>query len=377
MFTDISSEMVSAVLPLYVLYGLQATPLQLGLIDGIYQGCSGLVRLAAAVAADHWRRQKDVAAVGYALSTVSRFGLLAVNGALGGIAACVLVDRVGKGIRTAPRDALISLSVPRDRLGLAFGVHRALDTAGAFLGPLIAFGLLALAHRSFDAVFLASASFGLIGLGIIALFVENRRVNAHAPAVAFGIADCFRLFGSRRFRALAIAAGAVTLFTVSDAFIYVGLQRRGSLGLEVFPLLYVGTSLFYLLLAVPAGRLADRFGHRTVFAVGQLLMLAVYALLLVQDLAVASVLVLPLLGAHYACTDGVLMALASGVVQERLRTSGLALLATITSVAALTSSVVVGVLWTWLGMEMTFALALVGLVLALGVAARSLRELHC
>src|SRR5713226_4236622 len=193
LLTDISSEMVSAVLPLYLLYQLQASPLQLGIVDGIYQGCSGLVRLAAGISADRWRRQKDVAAAGYALSAVSRIGLLLSSGALGGIATFVLVDRIGKGIRTAPRDALISLSVPRERLGLAFGVHRALDTSGALLGPLFAFGLLALAPRSFDIVFLPSFSFGLLGLGVILLFVENREVTAPTASVSLALADCARL----------------------------------------------------------------------------------------------------------------------------------------------------------------------------------------
>ena len=114
------------------------------MIDGIYQGASALVRVAAGFAGDRWRRHKEVATLGYGLSAVCKLGFLAVGSATGGLAALIFADRTGKGIRTAPRDALISLSSPRAQLGTAFGVHRAMDTAGAMLGPLVAFGLLLL-----------------------------------------------------------------------------------------------------------------------------------------------------------------------------------------------------------------------------------------
>ena len=182
LLTDISSEMVSAVLPLYLLYQLHVSALQLGVVDGLYQGASGLVRLAAAMSADRWQRQKEVASAGYALSAVSRIGLLAAGSALQAVAGFVLVDRIGKGIRTAPRDALISLSVQRERLGLAFGVHRAFDTGGSLIGPLLAFGLLTLAPTAFDAVFVPSFCIALLGLSVIVLFVRNQ--NGETPQSA-------------------------------------------------------------------------------------------------------------------------------------------------------------------------------------------------
>jgi MFS family permease len=364
------------------------------------------VRLGAALTADRWRRQKEVAATGYALSAASRIGLLAVGGALNGIAGFVLVDRIGKGIRTAPRDALISLSVPPERLGLAFGVHRTLDTGGALIGPLLAWWLLSLAPTAFDIVLLPSFAIALIGLGVIVLLVENKRStaaadqpasslvenersaaeadqparlrekersaaeadwpgsglvkNEHSGAVAdavgFRVQDAARLVLAPRFRLLVVAAGLLALFTASDAFIYIGLQRRSSLALAYFPLLYVGTALFYLLLAVPAGRVADRIGRRQVFVVGQLVMLVALTLLLVPALdgSLVLVLVLPLLGSYYALTDGVLMAATSAELGERLRTSGLGLLTTVTSLGSLVSSVLLGALWTAWGMQTAF-----------------------
>ncbi len=181
LFTDISAEMVATVLPLYLVLNLQLTPLAFGVIDGLYLGAAALVRLVAGFVADRSRRHKDVAVAGYALSAVSRLGLIAAGPAWVAFAGIVLVDRLGKGIRTAPRDALISLSSPREGLATAFGVHRALDTAGAMIGPLIAFGLLTLVPGAYDAVFVVSLCAALIGLGILTLLWTTGRSQPLRP----------------------------------------------------------------------------------------------------------------------------------------------------------------------------------------------------
>ena len=151
LFTDISSEMVATILPLYLVYTLGFTPLQFGFIDGLYQGASALVRIASGLVGDRWQRHKEVAVLGYGLSAICKPAFLLVGAAWGGLVAVILVDRTGKGIRTAPRDALISLSTPREELATAFGVHRALDTVGAMLGPLLAFCAAGAPPRAFQA----------------------------------------------------------------------------------------------------------------------------------------------------------------------------------------------------------------------------------
>ena len=159
--------------------------------------------------------------------------------------------------------------MPRERLGLAFGVHRTLDTGGSLLGPLLAFGLLTLAPGAFDAVFVPSFCIGLLGPAVIVLFVSNPS-RGPTPGALPSLRACARLLTLPTFRVLVVAAGALTLFTATDAFVYLGLQQRSTLDLTYFPLLYVVTALFYLLLALPAGRVADRVGRRRVFLVGQL-----------------------------------------------------------------------------------------------------------
>src|SRR4051812_13177539 len=142
LLTDVSSEMVSAILPLYLVATLGFTPLQYGIVDGLYQGAAAVVRLGSGFLGDRFQRHKFVASVGYGLSALVKLGLALVGSAFGALSALILLDRTGKGIRTAPRDAMISLTASERHLGLAFGVHRAMDTAGAMIGPIIAFALL-------------------------------------------------------------------------------------------------------------------------------------------------------------------------------------------------------------------------------------------
>ena len=278
LFTDISSEMVATILPLYLVYTLGFTPLQYGIVDGLQQGAAALVRIAGGFLADRTRRHKEVAALGYGISAVSRLGLLAAQ-SLTALSAITFLDRTGKGIRTAPRDALISLSTDREHLATAFGVHRSLDTAGAMLGPLIAFSLLTLAPGEFDAIFVVSFCAALVGLALLTLFVENRPVPVHEDSPV-SLAAAARLLGNRRFGMLVAVAGALSLATISDGFLFVALQRRLDFEPRLLPLLFVGTALAYMLLAIPVGRIADRFGRGRTFVAGYLPLLAAYGLLL-------------------------------------------------------------------------------------------------
>jgi MFS family permease len=372
-FTDISSEMVATILPLYLVYTLGFTPLQFGVVDGLQQGAAALVRVAGGFAADRTRRHKEVAWLGYGISAFSRLGLLAAQ-SVSALGAIVFLDRTGKGIRTAPRDALISLSSEREALGAAFGVHRALDTAGAMLGPLIAFGLLWLAPGEFDSIFVVSFCVALIGLAVLALFVENR--PALAPEVEHvSLRAAARLLGTRRFATLVAVGATLALVTVSDGFLFIALQRHLDFEARLLPLLFVGTAFAYMLLAIPVGRLADRIGRGRVFVVGYTPLLAAYALLLLPAGGSGEiVLFLALLGIYYAATDGVLMALASASLPPALRGSGLALLVTGTSIGRLLASIVFGTIWTWKDVETALAAYAVGLVAAMVLAAAALRR---
>lgn len=371
--TDISSEMVASILPIYMVFALRLTPLQFGFIDGLYQGAAAFARLGGGLLADRWRRNREVAATGYGLSAVCKLGLLAVGNAWGLLAGVIALDRIGKGIRTAPRDALISLSSAPTRLGLAFGVHRAFDTAGALLGPLAAFAILATLPHGYDVIFVASFFIAVAGLAALLIFVRNVPAtgeSATAPRPSF--AEAFGLLRLRPFRAIVLCGAALGLVTVADSFFYLVLQRRASMPMSSFPLLYVATALTYLLLAIPAGRLGDRVGRGRVFVFGHVLLGCACASLLMPGSGLVNGLIaLALLGAYYACTDGVLMAAASTFLPERLRASGLAILTTATGLARLFASVMFGAVWDGWGIEAALGLFAAGLAAVLLLTART------
>jgi hypothetical protein len=307
LFTDVSAEMVTAVLPLYLVFGLHQSPLVFGAVDGLYTGATAPVRLLGGLAADRARRHRQVAVAGYGLSTLARLGMVLVGNVWGALAGLVLVDRLGKGIRTSPRDAMISMATPRAQWGAAFGVHRMLDMAGAML---------------------------------------------RVP----------------RTRAVLVAATLLGLATLGDAFVYLALQDRLGFDVGLFPLLPVATSLVFMLAAVPIGRLADRAGRGRVFVAGYVALLIVYGILLGPAGAVSAVAALLFLGVYYAATDGVLMALAGESVPVALRGTGLAMVATATSLSRLASSLLFGLVWTVAGVHEALMGFAVGLLAALVVA---------
>ncbi|MFC5878426.1 MFS transporter [Streptomyces virginiae] len=388
LITDISSEMVTAVLPLYLIAGLGLSPLGFGALDGVYNGVSALVQLTGGHLADRVRNHKLVAGIGYGLSALCKPLLLLVH-SLGPISVILALERTGKGLRTAPRDALISLSTPDELQGRAFGVHRAMDTTGALLGPLAAFLILGVAVDGYDAVFGVSACVAALGVVVLVLFVPSgagdtpaRPRSAAAPAARpaparpdpVRLRDAVALLRLPRLRALAICAVLLGLTTVSDAFVYLLLQRRTGIDDQWFPLLPLGTAAVFLLLAVPAGALADRIGRRTVFLTGHALLLAAYGLLLwAPDWPALPYLVLALHGMFYAATDGVLPAAVAATVPESLRASGLALVGTGQALARFGCSLAFGGAWTLWGTAAALAAAAGRLLCCAAVAGHVLR----
>ncbi|WP_455565553.1 MFS transporter [Micromonospora parva] len=365
LITDVSAEMVAAVLPLYLVLGLNLSPVAFGVLDGVHTGATALLRVVGGFAADRFRRRKLIAGLGYALSAVAKLGLLLAGRSIPAIGAVIAVDRLGKGVRSAPRDALITLSTPPEALGRAFGVHRAMDSFGAFLGPLAAFAVLLVVGQSYDAVFVTSFCVAALAVVVLVLFVRERPTGptadgetADGPAAEgsnnpkVSVREAFGLLRGGPARRLVLAAAMLGLATIGDGFVYLLLQRRMDLGLRWFPLLAVGTSLAYLVLAAPLGALADRVGRLPVVIGGYTALGATYLLLAGPvDGWPLIALALTLYGAFYAATDGVLIALAGPVLPARLRTTGIALVQTGQALAYLVSSVLFGLAWQAWGPE--------------------------
>lgn len=364
LLTDMSSEMVVAVLPVYALYFLHVTPAAFGVIDGLQQGGASLVKLLAGVATDRTRQHKAIAASGYAASLLSRLGLLLGGPTAAWLTPLVALDRIGKGIRTAPRDAIISLSVARASLGTAFGVHRTLDTIGALLGPLLGFAILLQIRDGYDVVFVVSAALAAIAVAVLITFVRSPRdIGAESAP------EHFEIPRDKRFTRVALSAGVLGLATVSDSFIYLSIQRLLQFPVEYLPLLYVATPGVYLTLATPVGRIADRYGSARVVTAGYAAMLLLYLALGSGLPSVAvGVIAVVLLGIFYAATDGVFAALASAALPVERRAAGLAAVSTANDVGRMLASVLFGVLWS-AGASDAFQYFQIGLVVALCVSA--------
>jgi MFS family permease len=377
MLTDISAEMVATILPLYLVFSLGATPLALGAIDGLYRGAASVVQVAGGFVSDRWQRHKEVATIGYGLSAICKVGLVVAGSSIGAIGALVASDRIGKGMRTAPRDALISLSSTKAGLATAFGVHRALDSVGAMLGPLVAFGILLAAPARFDAVFVVSTLFAFLGLAVLVLAVQGRperapRASGTRPSmrVALGVVR------DSRFRVLLIAASGLALASVSDALIYVGLQRQSGFDPTAFPLLFVVTAVVFMALAIPVGRLADRIGRVPVLIVGHALLLPVYGLLLSSVGTVGLCFSLFALGAYFAATEGVTAAIAGAILPNRFQATGMGVLVTAISIGEFGSSLVFGALWFAFGLKSAVLLFAAALVIVLTIATPLLMRLQ-
>lgn len=363
--TDIAAEMVNSALPVYLVLYLRMSPLEYGAIDGLYNGLSvALVGLAAALWADRTGRLKYVAAAGYGTSAVCKLLLLVAGGVWGWILAIVWLDRTGKGIRTAPRDAIISLASSPPQLATSFAVHRALDAGGSLLGPLVAFAALWWLPTGYDVVWMISFGFALLGLAVLWLYVPNPERGDPAQRRAGSVKAVAALLFTRRFGTLASCGLLLSIVTISDGFLYLLLQEKGGIGAGLFPLFYVVTACCYMLLSIPAGVVADRLGRMPVLLGGYSVLALLYLFLMtLAGGGLWSVAVcLFLLGSFYAATEGVLMAMVSALVPSYTRASGLALMITGVGLGKLISSVVFG--WMWQAYGIGPSLAVFGLALA-------------
>lgn len=367
LFTDISAEMITAFLPVYTIFTLQMGYVQLGVLDGVYTGATAILSLVGGFLADRVRRHKIVAFVGYGMSAVTKLVFPVAGPSTVGLGAILAFDRAGKGLRTAPRDAMISLSTPENRQATAFGVHRALDTVGALFGPLVTFGLLSWLGDKGNPIFTVSFLFALIGLVMLGFFVRQPKSDQElAPRPKVSAREAARLLRDRALRRTTIAAVLLGLATISDAFVFIVLQKVSAVPPNILPLMPLGTALVFMLAAAPIGRLGDRIGSWPVFVAGHVALLGAYLMLLGPVHGVLLVVLTLLLhGTFYAATDGVLSAHAATLVPATLRGSGLATVQTGQALARFASAVLFGLILTWVTTGSAVLLGVAALAIAL------------
>ena len=362
LLTDVSSEMIVPLLPAFVTGTLRASVASLGVIEGVAECTATMLRVFSGWLSDRMGRRKPFMMFGYGLSTAAK-GALALAGSWPMVLALRFSDRVGKGLRNPPRDALIADSVSPAQIGRAFGLHRAMDTLGAALGPLAAFFLLRAWPGALRRVFLLATVPAALSLLVLALFVRAPRVSPRPPGVS-GLGAWGGL-GAPVYRFIAVAA-VFSLAGSSMAFVLLRAGQAGFTAAQV-PLVYMVYNLVYALLAWPLGRLSDRVGRRPLLFAAYLSFAACYALLAAQASRLAVAAAFVGLGVHSALLEGAQRSMLADLVGAGRRGTAYGLYYAAVGAALLPASVVGGLLWDRFGPAATFgagaALALTAAVL--------------
>ena len=366
---DVSSEMIHALLPVYLVTVLGASTLSVGFIEGLAEATAAITKVFSGVLSDRLGRRKLLAAIGYALAALTK-PVFPLAGPVGWVVAARFVDRIGKGIRGAPRDALIADLAPPGLRGAAFGLRQSLDVAGAFIGPLLAIALMWLTADDMRMVFGLAVLPAFAALALIVFAVQDPpggapAGEAHFPLSRAGLSQLPSAYWS------VVGVSAVfTLARFSTAFLVLKAQEAG-LALTLMPAVFVLMNVVYSLSAYPVGLLADRCDRRLLLAGGfALLVLADLVLALCGGLAAVAAGV-ALWGLHMGMTQGLLATLVADAAPVSLRGTAFGLYNLVGGIALLAASVIAGALWDACGSQTTF---LAGAVFA-GLALLAVRPL--
>jgi MFS family permease len=352
MLMDISSEMIHALLPVYLVTVLGASTLAIGVIEGVAEATASITKVFSGALSDRLGKRQRLAAIGYGLAAFTK-PIFPLATSLGWVVTARFVDRVGKGIRGAPRDALVADIAPPESRGAAFGLRQSLDTIGAFLGPLAAILIMALTADSFRTTFWIAVVPAFLSFALIAFVVKEpaRPPTVKAPRAPLSL-PAMRRLGSAYWWVVVVAT-FFTLARFSEAFLILRSQSAG-LPVVLAPAVLVLMNVVYALAAYPAGRLSDRVDRISVLIAGfVLLMLADIALGLLDGLAGVAVGV-ALWGLHMGLTQGLLAALVADAAPADLRGTAFGVFNLLGGAALLAASVIAGAMWDRFGPEGTF-----------------------
>lgn len=364
LFMDVSSEMVHALLPVFLVSALGASTIMVGIIEGVGEATASISKLFSGWLSDRLGKRKALTGIGYALGALSK-PLFALAPTASWVLVARFSDRIGKGVRGAPRDALVGDLAPPALRGAAYGLRQSLDTVGAFAGPLIAMMLMALFANNFRLVFWLAIIPGLLAVAILVFGVkEPERTQSPSNAQAPIHWRDLRQLGSAFWGVVGVGF-ILTLARFSEAFLILRAENVG-LSVAFIPLVLVVMNIAYAASAYPVGALSDRVGRRSVLAVG-------FGVLIVADLILAfapgilTVMIgVGLWGLHMGMTQGLFAALVADTTPDTLRGSAFGLFHFASGIALLLASLIAGVLWDQLGPQATFvagaAVTLVGLL---------------
>ena len=363
---DISSEMIHALLPLFMVGTLGMSVALVGLLEGLAEATALILKVFSGVISDWFGKRKPLAVLGYGLGAATK-PLFALATGPGMIFTARLLDRVGKGIRGAPRDALVADIAPPEQRGAAFGLRQSLDTVGAFLGPLLAVGLMLLWANDFRAGFAVAIIPAALCVALLVLGVQEPERPAGAPRVN----PISRTNLKRLPRAYwwVVGVGAVfTLARFSEAFLVLRAEQVG-IALALVPLVMVAMNAVFSVTAYPFGKLSDRVSHRRLLLAGLAVLVLADVVLAVSTHWVGLLLGVALWGVHMGMTQGLLAAMVAAQAPADLRGTAFGFFNLVSGVALLAASVLAGLLWQYLGPAWTFGAGAAFSVLAMAALA--------
>jgi MFS family permease len=348
---DVSSEMIHGLLPLFLVSVLKTSALTFGVIEGVAEASTAITKLFSGVVSDWWGKRKPLLLVGYGLAALVRpvFPLATTSGVVFGAR---LIDRIGKGIRGAPRDALVADLTPPDRRGAAYGLRQSMDSVGAFAGPLIALGLMLVFGNDVRLVFWIAAVPAVMAVLIIVWMVHEPSVH-RAEQRRFPIQRSQLRALPRHYWLVAGLAGVFMLARFSEGFLLLRAAERG-LSPALVPGVLVLMNGVYLLSAYPLGNLADRYDRRLLLAAGIGVLVLADLMLAWADgvrLVLAGAMVW---GLHMGATQGLLVALVGDAAPARLRGTAFGIFNLVNGLALLGASIIAGGLWSSIGPNATF-----------------------
>lgn len=357
-FMDMSSEMVYPLVPLFLANVLGADKSVIGLIEGIAEATASLLKVFSGWLSDRIGSRKWLMAFGYGLATLSR-PLIATAQSWHGVLGSRFTDRLGKGIRTAPRDAILAESTDAAHLGRAFGLHRGMDTLGAVFGPLLAFSILAYFHENYRLVFWLSMIPGLVAVLLIVFFIkEVRKKGASAVMPRLTWAHF-----PRRFFFFMVIAAIFAFGNSSDVFLILKAQQTG-IQTAMIPIVYMTFNFIYAVSSFPAGMLADRFGKKRVILMGFVLFAAIYAGFAMAGSTSMIWLLFAAYGVFMGFTEGIQKAYLATIIPADFKATAFGLYNMVIGLAILPASIVGGWLWEHISPAATFYFGAVTSILA-------------
>jgi MFS family permease len=353
LFMDLSSEMIHSLLPVFMVTVLGAGALSVGLIEGIAEATASIAKVFSGVFSDWIGRRKPLVLLGYGLAALTK-PLFPLATGVGAVLTARFLDRIGKGIRGAPRDALIADITPLESRGAAYGLRQAMDTVGAFAGPILAIVLMSATHDNFRAVFWVAAVPAFICVVLIIFGVQEPESSApHATHARTPISRANLQRLPSRFWRIVIFASVLTLARFSEAFL---LLRAQNLGLSVtwVPMILIVMNVVYAASAYPFGKLSDNGNRRTLLAWGIVFLILADLVLALADNIWAAGVGAAVWGLHMGATQGLLSALVADAAPADLRGTAFGVFNLASGGALLAASIIAGSLWSFGGPAMTF-----------------------